>query len=296
MSNTARAERTLDHFVDAVHDVDVAAGSYEKLGFYVLPKMRHVEIGSCNRIIQLAGTYLELVGDLDLTPPVLRDRLSPRFRCGEGLTMTSLTSTDLPGDHALLSAEADLDVHPILNARRRITMPDGSDDETDSHCFYVWNPRSTFLTLFLSQHYRPHTIWVPAYMRHANGALRVSALTLVADEPLAELSYFRTLLGRDPVSATDSRLQFVTARGELVELLAPSLMEERFGPCAPSTCNAFTGYGVGLRYEVEDLDRCRRLLGANAVPYADASDVIRIAAASAAGIVTEFAQTRSVQT
>lgn len=288
MSTPTSALRALDHFVCATHDIDIAARAYERLGFCVLPKMRHEEIGSCNRIVQLEGTYFELVGDLDRCAPALRDRLTPRFRCGEGLTMTSLTSSDLPGDHRHLSAQGELAVDRILNARRRIAMPDGSQDETNSHCFYVWNPRSTFLTLFLSEHYRPHTIWVPEYMRHPNGVRRVVAQTFVAPAPLAELGYFERLLGTPPRVASEERVEFLTFRGEAIEILAPRRLPERFGTAAPAPCAAFAGHAVGLRYAAGDLATCRQLLSAAGVPHFDDGSLLRIAADHAAGVVTEF--------
>lgn len=280
--------RSLDHFVDAVYDVDLAAAQYQRLGFHVLPKMRHVEIGSCNRIIQFNDTYLELAGDLDRCPPSLRDRLTPRFQCGEGLAMTSLTSRDLRGDHETLLSDPTLTVDRILNARRQITMPDSSQDETNSHCFYVWHPRSTFLTLFFSEHYKTHTIWVPAYMRHPNGVQRVVGQAFVAPAPLQELTYFSRLLELAPTLVTPERLVFITARGESIEILAPAGLTNRFGTAAPSPCAAFAGYGVALRYQVADLDTCRQLLAANGVPHRDDGDLLTVAGSNAAGIVTEF--------
>lgn len=204
--------------------------------------------------------------------------------------MTSLTSADLAGDHARLHGSPGLDVHPILNARRRIVMPDGSEDETDSRCFYVWHPRNTFLTLFLSQHYSPHTIWIPQYMRHPNGVRRVIGLTLVAAAPRVEAPYFSALIGASPVNATDEHVEFKTFRGEALELIAPSALPKRFGSEAPPPCRTFTDYGLSLRYEVERMSTCRELLIANAVPFTELQDMIRVGAPHAAGIVTEFVQ------
>ena len=288
MHTEAVSPRALDHFVCATRDVEDAGRAYTRLGFHVLPKMRHVEIGSCNRIVQLHDTYFELVGDLERCTPALAERLTARFACGEGLAMTSLTSSDLPGDHAALSAQPDLTVDRILNARRRIAMPDGTDDETDSHCFYVWHPRSTFLTLFLSEHYKPHTIWVPAYMQHPNGARRVVRQTFVAPDPLAERSYFERMLGATAAQASSDRLEFRTPRGETVEILAPTQLATRFGAAAPPPCAAFRGHGVGLRYEVEDLATCLELLVKNGVKHVETPGGLTVPGEFAAGVVTEF--------
>ena len=129
--------RSLDHFAHAVRNLSQAGRAFERLGFHLLPVARHVEIGSCNRVFQLRHTYYELVADLDLSIPLLRDKMMPRFQCGDGMAIVSLTSDDLPGDRAAIGA-AGLTPDPIINARRAVPMPDGSVDETNSHCFYVW--------------------------------------------------------------------------------------------------------------------------------------------------------------
>ena len=103
--------------------------------------MRHVEIGTCNRVFQLHDTYVELLGDIDRAPAHLRQKVVDRFNCGEGLTLVSLTSADLPGDREILAA-AGLKPEPIINARRKVRMPEGHFDETDSRCVYTWNARA----------------------------------------------------------------------------------------------------------------------------------------------------------
>ena len=125
--------RSLDHFVIATRDVEVAGAQYERLGFQVMPVMRHVEIGTCNRVFQLQDSFVELLGDIDRAPEYLREKLVDRFHCGEGLTLVSLTSADLPGDREILVA-AGLKPEPIINARRKVRMPEGHFDETDSRC------------------------------------------------------------------------------------------------------------------------------------------------------------------
>src|SRR3954463_8993471 len=61
--------RGLDHIVHAVRDLDAAAARYAQLGFMVGARNRH-PWGTHNRIVQLAGTYLELltVAEPELIP------------------------------------------------------------------------------------------------------------------------------------------------------------------------------------------------------------------------------------
>ncbi|MSQ98973.1 MAG: VOC family protein, partial [Xanthomonadales bacterium] len=162
--------RSLDHYVVQVHDLQKAGGTYERLGFQVMPRMQHVEIGSANRVIQFGSTYLELIGELENAVPLVRANLADRFDCGEGLTMVSLNSSGLEADHGRVQARK-LDPAPIISARRKVTMPDGRVDETDSRCFYIWRPERRYLSLFLSQHYKPGVIWTHEFQQHPNTAL-----------------------------------------------------------------------------------------------------------------------------
>ena len=95
--------RSLDHFAQA-------GRAFERMGF------------------RLGRTYYEIVADLDKSIPLLRDKMMPRFQCGDGMAIVSLTSDDLPGDRAAIEALG-LVADPIINARRKVPMPDGSTDE-----------------------------------------------------------------------------------------------------------------------------------------------------------------------
>lgn len=280
--------RSLDHFAHAVRDLDQAGAAFERLGFHLLPVARHVEIGSCNRVFQLGHTYYEIVADLDRSIPALREKMLPRFECGDGMAIVSLTSDDLPGDRAAIAALG-LTPDPILNARRKVPMPDGGTDETDSHCFYVWREaRDRYLTLFLSHHYKPETIFVPAWQRHPNGATDVVSLTYVAEDPLAQVEYFGTMFGAPPVEQRRERVRFVTPRGERLDILDPAGLEHRYGAAAPAWCGRLGGYGIGIEFAVADLARVRSILESNGVSYDSREGGIRVAAAAAAGMVVEF--------
>jgi hypothetical protein len=280
--------RSLDHFAHAVRDLDAAGRAFERLGFHLLPVARHAELGSCNRVFQLGRTYYELVADLDRSLPLLRDRMMPRFQCGDGMAIVSLTSDDLPRDREAIVA-AGLEADPILNARRPITLPDGRLDETDSHCFYVWRdaPRR-YLTLFLSHHYKPETIFVPAYQLHRNGARRVTRLTYASADPSGDRDYFSTMLGAGPSRVGPSRIEFETPAGETIEILGPAELPNRFGPAAPAWCDRLAGYAIGIDFATDDLEACRAVLGANEVPAMAVGAKLLVPASFGAGMVVTF--------
>ena len=282
--------RSLDHFVMAVKDMEDAGALYERLGFQVMPQMRHIEIGTCNRVFQLHDTYVELLGDIDRAPEPLRSKVAARFGCGEGITLVSLTSSDLVGDRALLGA-AGLNPAPINNARRKVLMPEGHFDETDSRCVYTWHEQPS-VSLFISQHFKPHVIWSPAYQLHPNTAIRVTGLSYVAAEPESITPYFSAMLGVTPVRQDSGSMLYRTARGETVEILRPEALGARYASRVPA-CAALSAYGIGLKIAVAELDSCRRLLARNKVPSIEISRGLLVPPEAAAGTAIEFVQDSS---
>ncbi len=261
-------QRSLDHFVVACADLDMAGEAYERLGFQVMPEMRHAELGTRNRVIQMNGTYVELIVDLDRAPPLLRPYLSPMMAFGDGLIMTSMTSDDLPADHAAMTA-AGLAPKPIVNARRTVDMPDGTEAETDSHCFYIWRPENLFLNLFLSHHYRPEVIWIPEYMVHPNGVTRVSGITLIANPVADDVTLVSCVLGGDPEAATAGEARYVTPRGEQVRLLSGHRARDEFGELLRPAAFRLPGHAAAIDYQVVDLEACREVLRANGVSFVE---------------------------
>lgn len=277
--------RSLDHFVLAVEDLGKAGSLYERLGFQVMPEMRHIEIGTCNRVFQLHDTYVELLGDIDRAPEPLRGKVGARFACGEGITLVSLTSSDLVRDRGLLEA-AGLNPAPINNARRKVQMPEGHWDETDSRCVYTWHEQPS-MSLFISQHFKPHVIWSPAYQVHPNTALRIAGLSYVAAQPASIAPYFSAMIGLPPVSEDGGSVIYRTQRGETVEILKPAMLGARFADRVPA-CSALSAYGIGLRIAVADLAACRDLLRRNGVPSVETRDGLLVPPEAAAGTVIEF--------
>jgi len=281
------ARRELDHYVIQVRNLDASGTSYERLGFHVLPKMRHIEIGSANRVVQFQHTYLELLGDLDLAKPVVGDNLAERWRCGEGLAMVSLNSGDIGSDHALIS-ELQLNPAPIISARRKVAMPNGTEDETDSVCFYIFRPARKYLSLFLSQHRKPQVIWIPEYQQHPNTAVETTGITWVSDDPAMDRDFFTELYGVAPELEEAGLIRWRGSRNDTAEIYSRERLAERYPAIDITVCDRLPGYPVGLQISVQDMDRLGSVLDENKVPYAAASGAVTVPPEQAHGVIIEF--------
>lgn len=279
--------QSLDHFAISVLDVDAAGGTFERLGFQTLPLMRHIELGTANRVIQLHDTYFEVVGHFEGAPAFLRDHMMPRYAVGEGLSIVSLTCSNLEREHARIAA-SQWQPGPIVNARRRITLPGGVQDETDSSVFYVWRPGRLYSTLFFTVHSKPETIWVPACQEHPNTARRVRTLTYFSADPRQEIEYVQTMLGARPTRNDPDRVVFQTLRGEHIEFLSAGQVRERFADLAPSLSGPEPVFGIGLTIEVDDLSRCIAALESNEVPFERGGENVIVPASQAHGVVLTF--------
>lgn len=284
-------KRSLDHFVVAVGDVTVAAASYTRLGFRVLPLMEHIELGTTNTVTQLRHTYVELLGDFD-RGRVARTikNVRPRLEAGDGLYHSCFTSANLEADRTIVEATG-IELTPIVNARRRVRLPGGGWGETDSRSMYYWNDARPLMSTFLSDHRIPEMIWIPEYQLHPNTAETVETLTYVAADPQADADSFAKMLGFPPDTSSADRVAFQTPRGEVLDILSPIRCSEKYGRMAPHWIPSLGGYGVGLSFVVSDLDRCRWALRDGGVPFGEESGAcIRVAQAHACGVVLEFRQ------
>jgi len=287
MSGTATSVRALDHYVVQVHDLEAAGASYERLGFQVLPRMEHIEIGTSNRVVQIGNTYLELFGGLaGVDHPLLAEYL-PRFDCGEGLSHVSLRSYDFEADHREV-AQLGLNPREMYSARRRIDMPDGSIDETDSSFFYIWRPQRLYLSLFLSVHNKPGTIWIPEYLSHPNTATETRGITWVSDDPQQDIEYFQALYRTEPTINAPDKVRFIGARQDFARIISRERAQDEYQDVGLNICNKLAGYPVALSFDVAHLETCQAVLEVNDVPYVSIENGVRVAAHDAHGAVIDF--------
>lgn len=280
--------RTLDHFLILIDDLPAAADTYSRLGFHVRPIAQHLSIGSANCIIHLGHTYLELFW-LGQAPQALQDQYRPRLQAGPGLTHVCVHSDSLEADTPALKA-AGVNPSPPLNARRKITRPDGREDETASASMYMWRDEHRYLSIFRSFHGKPDTIFIPEYVNHANGAREVKRCVFQSEDPAADIAYFQTLYGGPASDRTLDGFRMTGPRGEVSEVITPAAAAARYGAAAMPAAGlgSLGALPLALHYAVDSIDACRQHLRGAAVPFAEPADAIVVSADAACGVLTVF--------
>lgn len=251
--------RGLDHIVHPVRDLDAAADLYRRLGFQVCAKSRHPAAwGTENQVVQLPGTYVELLGLADtsgMAPHGLRFFSFGAFnrdflaQQGQGLSMLVLEGRGAPDAEAFHAAGiGDFDLYEFEREARR---PDGSAITLAFALAFAKDPLAPDIGFFTSRHRHPEAFWNPAFQIHPNTATAVAGVVLVADNPIDHRAFLEAFAGPRGLISGPSGITIRTTRGE-IQVMPPKVFRDRFGIEPPTT-----GRGARLaaiRFTVRDLD------------------------------------------
>jgi catechol 2,3-dioxygenase-like lactoylglutathione lyase family enzyme len=232
--------RGLDHIVHAVRDLDAAAELYQSLGFTVGARNKH-PWGTHNRIIQLDGSYIELltVGEPEKITPhgahsfsfgaFHRDFLARE----QGLAMLLLNSGDAKADNAAWRT-AGIGDFDVFSFEREGKRPDGSAVKLAFSLIFVPDPNAPDAGFGACQHYYPENFWNPAFQKHANGAQGVAGVVMVADEPARHRDFLLAFTGAEKTQDTNDGFGIALPRGA-IDMMTPAAFTRRFGLSSPDT-------------------------------------------------------------
>lgn len=226
--------RGFDHLVWAVHDVDAAAARMEALGFTVTPRARH-PWGTENRLVQLDGFFLELLGvgeGADIPEAsdggfsfgaFNRDFLKAR----EGGAMLVLESPGPEADREAF-AQAGLQLFAPFSFERSQTLPDGGTRKVGFDLTFTKDPEDAGNGFFTCFHRFPENFWSADYQSHRNGVRALKSVVVVCEEPAMHHIFYSAFTGEREMRATSLGITIATPRGEL-RLMTPSAYERLFG-------------------------------------------------------------------
>jgi hypothetical protein len=228
----------INHLVLAGHDLEAMRSHYADLGFTVTPRGQH-PFGTGNSLIQLRGTYLEL---LAITAP----QDVPEHRAGhfsfaafnrdylarhDGFSMLVLDTPDARADIKAWHA-AGLHTYEPFDFSRTAKMPDGEQTTVGFSLAFVSHPAAPWLGLFACQHYSPQYFEQPRYLQHANGATAVQDVWIVGETAPDVGGFMQTVTGAKATMDDPSATTLQTRIGTIV-LARPQAFEEAFGLAAP---------------------------------------------------------------
>jgi hypothetical protein len=228
----------INHLVLAGHDLEAMRSHYSSLGFTLTPRGQH-PFGTGNSVIQLQGTYLEL-----LAVTVAQD--VPEHRAGhfsfaafnrdylarhEGFAMLVLDTADARADIKAWRA-AGLQTYEPFDFSRTAKLADGREITVGFSLAFVSHPAAPWLGLFACQHYSPQYFEQPRYLQHANGAIAVQDVWIVGETAPDLAGFLHTVTGAKPVTHDSSATVLQTRIGAIV-LAHPQAFAQAFGLSPP---------------------------------------------------------------
>jgi len=231
--------RSIDHIVHAVRDLDAAVALYRRAGFQVGARNVHPRAwGTMNHIIQLPGTFIELLAMADtseMAPHAPRQFSFGAFNRdflsqGEGLSMLVLEGRGRADAEDFRSRGiGDFELFEMAREGKR---PDGSAIKLAFALAFARDEKAPEAGFFTCQHKHPENFWNPAFQNHPNGTTAVAGIVAVADEPARHREFLESFSGA-AARATDDGLTIDLARGQQIEVIVPQAFERRYWASPP---------------------------------------------------------------
>jgi Glyoxalase-like domain len=285
--------RGLDHVVHAVSDLDAAAVFYARAGFTVGARNRHPPAwGTQNHIVQLPGFFIEPLALADVS--AIAPHRERYFSFGafnrdflaraQGLSMLVLDGRDSAAEAAAFRA-AGIGDFDLFNFERGATRPDGMPTKVGFTLAFARDVQAPDIGYFTCQQHHPENFWNPAFQQHANGAIGIAGIVLVADRPDNHRTFLSAFTGAGELPATTSGVAAKTPRGE-IEIMPPAVFVRRFGAAPPDTMRG--ARLAALRFAVRDITATRAALSAGEVGFSEQAHRLVIGPDIASGAMLVF--------
>ena len=182
----------IDHLIVMVQQLDRSAAAWQALGFAITPRGFHQTGGTANHLIMLEGTYIELLGMADAaTASPYRSMMDSPGLWGIALRGSAEGTYEL-------WRERNLRVSSPTRLARGVEI-DGNNELARFHLTMLERSESLPFLIFCCEQLTPQFVWRKDRPPHANGAVRLKELVVVADD--AGISHeFERITGRDLAS------------------------------------------------------------------------------------------------
>jgi len=265
--------RGLDHIVHAVSDLDAAAAFYARAGFTVGARNVHPPAwGTQNHIVQLPGVFVELLTVADTSGIVPHSGQHFSFGAfnrdflarGQGLSMLVLEGKDSAAELEAFRA-AGIGDFDLFDFSRDAKRPDGTPTRVAFTLAFARDAAAPEIGFFTSRQHHPENFWNPAFQSHANGAIGVAGIVLVADRPQDHRAFLSAFADVD-LTSDASGITAKTPRGD-IDVMQPASFTRRFGTMPPSTAEG--ARLAALRFDVKNLATPRAALRSGKISFSE---------------------------
>lgn len=202
----------IDHTLIGVRDLEAARAAWEKLGFTLTPRGRHIGWGTGNYCIMLEQGYIELLGILD--PRQFTNNLDKFLAEREGLLGLAFRSRDNDQTAKWLAAQG-LTPDGPKDLKRALELEEG--EVLPAFRLVFLPPQETpGLRAFFCQHLTPELIRRGPWLVHSIRAVSLKAVVTVVERPSDLAPAYGRLFGAAAVSVEGDSLRVDCGEGELL--------------------------------------------------------------------------------
>ena len=288
----------IDHIVVALRDLAKTAAAYERLGFTLTPRAEHPpSMGTANRLAQFAGrNFIELL-EVDRPAgqiPFDLTQQPPRFGFGvqnrrflerrQGISMLVLASDDARGDLARVTASGATTYAPV-DFERRARLPDGQEVTVAFSLAFARDTLAPGTSFAVCQQHYPENFWNSDFQKHANGAIGIAGVVMVAENPTDHHIFLSAFAGERALQSTSSGITIATPRGD-IQVMDAAAFENHFADRAPDAGNG--ARLAALRFRVRQLPVAASALHASGIGFAERIGRIVVPAETAMGATIVF--------
>lgn len=250
----------IDHLFTLVGARERAAATLHRWGFDLSAAGIHAGRGTSNHLAVFPGPYWELLA-VDAALPVNR-HLRTLLASGAGLLGCALATADIDADSASLRRRG-IEVAPAQEISRPIRVGDRQRVAL-FRVAQVQAPASFTGYFFFCQHLTPELVWPAPLPVHANGAIEMVGLHIVASDPQATAGHLAWLFGSHAAGSDGC----VAHAGALALHCMNPVQFIRAHPDAAAWRFGAEARFAGIVLRVSGLAGCVRALGVEA-PTAD---------------------------
>jgi catechol 2,3-dioxygenase-like lactoylglutathione lyase family enzyme len=202
----------IDHTLIGVRDLEAARSAWERIGFTLTPRGRHIGWGTGNYCIMLEQGYIELLGILD--PLQFTNNLDEFLAEREGLLGLAFRSRDNDQTARWLAAQG-LTPDGPKDLKRALEL-EGGEALPAFRLLFLPPPGTPGVRAFFCQHLTPDLIRRGPWLVHAIRAVSLKAVVTVVERPGDLAAAYARLFGADAVSADGDSLRVDCGEGELL--------------------------------------------------------------------------------
>ena len=265
--------RAIDHIVHASRDLAAEADFYRKLGF-TLGARNHHPWGTENHIIQFADHFIELISQgpgfrapVDLDPHTFSFAgfVSEQLEKCEGVSMLAFATRDATSDRKQFKA-AGLGDFESFHFERKGKRADGADSHVAFTLAFAHSKLMPDIGFFTCQQHFPEEFYSAPLQTHANGAVGVCGIVLVAENPAAHAEFLSGVTGQREMLATSLGIDLEVADEQSIEVLTEAAFAQKFGVGLLDR-PAHAPHVAAIRIAVRDLGACAEILEDNSAPH-----------------------------